>query len=209
MNDATETERVLRHAIEVDPSMLGTYAMLGQLYVSQKRTDEAIKDFNQLLVHNARSVGAHTMLGMLLGMQNKREDAKKHYEQAIAIDERAAVAANNLAWLYLEDGANLDLALQLAQSARKVLPDSPEVADTVGWIYFKKGLSGQAVTALQESVSRQPDRADFNYHLGLALAKNGDSRSARVTLEKALRLDPKASEAQEARTMLTQLPAGS
>jgi Flp pilus assembly protein TadD len=64
------------------------------------------------------------------------------------------------------------------------------------------------VKTLQESVNKQPDRADFNYHLGLALAKNGDVRSARQTLEKALRLDPKSSEAAEARTMLTQLPAG-
>jgi len=182
--------------------------MLGQLYASQKRTDQAIKEFDQLLVRNPRSVGAHTMIGMLLGLQNKREDAKKHYEQAIAIDERAAVASNNLAWLYLEDGGNLDLALQLAQSAENSLPDSPEVGDTLGWVYFKKGLTDQAVKTLKESVSRQPDRADFNYHLGLALAKNGDVRSARQTLEKALRLDPKSNEAQQARTVLTQLPAG-
>jgi len=208
LNDAAETERLLRHAVDLDPSMLGAYAMLGQLYISQKRTDAAITEFERLLAHNPRSVGAHTMLGMLLGMQNKREDAKKHYEQAIAINERAAVAANNLAWLYVEDGGNLDLALQLAQSARNVLPDSPEVGDTLGWIYFKKGLTAQAITELKETVGQQPDRADFNYHLGLALAKNGEIRSARETLEKALRLDPKSSEAQEARTVLTGLPAG-
>jgi tetratricopeptide (TPR) repeat protein len=208
LNDAAEAERLLRHVVDVDPSILGAYAMLGQLYVSQQRTDQAIKEFDRLLARNPRSVGAHTMLGMLLGSQNKREDAKRHYEQAIAIDERAAVASNNLAWFYLEDGGNLDLALQLAQSARNVLPDSPEVADTLGWIYFKKGLTDQAVRALKETVGRQPERADFNYHLGLALARNGDIRSARETLEKALRLDPKSSEAQEARTVLTQLPAG-
>ena len=183
--------------------------MLGQLYASQNRTDQAIKEFEQMLARNPRSVGAHTMLGMLFGAQNKREDAKKHYEQAIAIDQRAAVASNNLAWLYVEDGGNLDLALQLAQSAKNNLPESPEVGDTLGWIYYKKGLTGQAVDTLKDSVTKQPERADFNYHLGLALAKNGDARSARQTLEKALRLDPKASEAQEARTVLTQLPAGS
>ena len=188
--------------------MLGAYAMLGQLYATQNRTDQAIKEFDELLAHNPRSIGAHTMLGMLLDAQNKRDEARKHYEQAIAIDERAAVASNNLAWMYLEGGGNLDLALQLAQSAQKILPDSPEVADTLGWVYFKKGLTGQAISALKDSVTKQPERADFNYHLGLALAKNGDARSARQTLEKALRLDPKSSEAQEARTVLTQLPAG-
>jgi len=209
MDDAAETERLLRRTIEADPSMLGAYAMLGQLYAKQNRTEPAIKEFNDLLAHNPRSVGAHTMLGMLLDAQNKRDEAKKHYEQAIAIDERAAVASNNLAWLYLESGGNLDLALQLAQSARNVLPDSPEVADTLGWVYFKKGLTEQAISTLKDSVTKQPERADFNYHLGLALAKSGDARSARQTLEKALRLDPKSSEAQEARTVLTQLPAGS
>ena len=49
------------------------------------------------------------------------------------------MAANNLAFLYADEGGNLDLALQLAQTAKQHLPNSAEVDDTLGWVYYKKG----------------------------------------------------------------------
>ena len=51
------------------------------------------------------------------------------------------VAANNLAWMFAETGENLDMALQLAQAATRRVPEQPEIQDTLGWIYYKKGLA--------------------------------------------------------------------
>ena len=67
----------------------------------------------------------------------------------LAASPRAIVAANNLAWLYAENGGNLDVALSLAQTASQQAPDDPKVNDTLGWIFYKKSLAGQAVAALQ------------------------------------------------------------
>jgi tetratricopeptide (TPR) repeat protein len=207
MEDYARTEKVLRHAVEIDPSNVMANAQLGQLYIAQNRIDEAIIKFEDLAKRDPKSVVAHTMSGMLLNSQHKRAEAKKHYEQALSIDERSPVAANNLAWMYVEDGGNLDVALQLAQTAKSVSPDSGDINDTLGWIYYKKGLVSQAVSALKESVGKQPDNVTFKYHLGFALAKSGDSAAARQTLETALKLDPKSGQADEARAALAKLSA--
>jgi tetratricopeptide (TPR) repeat protein len=65
------------------------------------------------------------MLGMILQVSQKLDQAQAHYERALNIDPMAAVAANNLAWIYTETGGSLDTALQLAQTAKLHLPDLP------------------------------------------------------------------------------------
>ena len=80
------------------------------------------------------------MLGTILDLQGKKQEAKARYNRALQIDPRAAVAANNLAWIDANtEGANLDVALQLAQTAKAQLPNQHEIDDTLGWIYYKKG----------------------------------------------------------------------
>jgi Flp pilus assembly protein TadD len=146
-----------------------------------------------------------TLIGLLFESQNKVEEARKRYEKALSLDSTAPIAANNLAWLMAEHGGNLDVALQLAQTAKAKLPDAPEVSDTLGWVYYKKELFDQAVTALAESTAKRPDVAMYHYHLGLSLAKKGDGSRARDSLTTALKLDSKAAQADEARGVLARL----
>ncbi len=75
-------------------------------------------------------------------MQNKPDEARKLYEHALSLDPQMPVAANNLAWDYAERGQNLDVALNLAQTAKAKLPNTAAVSDTLGWVYYKKGAGG-------------------------------------------------------------------
>jgi tetratricopeptide (TPR) repeat protein len=142
---------------------------------------------------------------MLHEFQNNKEDAKRWYEKALSVDSGAPVAANNLAWLTAEQGGNLDVALQLAQAAKARLPNSPEVDDTLGWIYYKKGLNTLAIGSFQASIEKDQKNALYHYHLGLAYAKNGDKDKARDSLKQALSLNPKFDGADEAQKTLASL----
>jgi Tfp pilus assembly protein PilF len=179
--------------------------MLSQLYFAQRRLNEAVKELQTLSARQPQAVQPYIMLGSLFGQLNRRAEAKEMYRKAMAIDSNAGAAANNLAWMLVEDNENLDEALALATTAKARDPESPVPADTLGWIYYKKGLTAQAVSTLKETVEKQPKTAVYQYHLGLAYAKNGDLRSARETLETALRLDPKSPLAAEAKAALAQL----
>ena len=107
------------------------------------------------------SVAAHTMVAVLYEMQGNRAEARKRYERVLQIDSRAPVAANNLAYIYAEEGGNLDVALQLAQTAKQKLPDVPEVTDTVGWVYYKKDLPGLAIPLFEQALAKAPDQPDL------------------------------------------------
>jgi tetratricopeptide (TPR) repeat protein len=202
IGDAFEMEKVLKRTVEVDPQSLQAYAMLGKMYYQQGRLDLARRELETYVNRAPESVPANTMLGTILQLQGRNDDAKTRYHKALQVDPRAAVAANNLAWIDANNNGNLDLALQLAQTAKARLPNRHEVDDTLGWIYYKKGLSSMAIEALETSVLRQPDNPSYNYHLALAHHQSGNTAAARPLLEKALKSNASFAGADEAKKLL-------
>ena len=179
-DDAPGAEALLLKAIASDSTSLAAYSLLGQLYVRGNRLDEAKAQFATLAQRQSKPVSALTMIGIIDQMRGRTDDAQRTFEQVLQVDSRAAVAANNLAWIYCENGGNLDVALQLAQTAKGSLPEQAEVDDTLGWIYYRKELVPLAITALQRSVDHDPKNPLSQYHLGLAYYKLGDKARARV-----------------------------
>ena len=204
--DLASAERVLRQAIETTPTLLTSYGMLAQLYVSQKKLDQARVEFENLAAKQSQPVGALTMSGIILQAQGKSDLAKKRYEDVLALDSRAAIAANNLAWMHAESGENLDTALQLAQTATSIVPDSPEIMDTLGWVYYKKQLPDLAIRLFERSVKKAPANASYGYHLGLAHLQAGNTARGREALQRALEASPDAATAADIRRALAQNP---
>ena len=202
MGDAFETEQALKKTVEVDPQSLQAYSMLGRMYYQQGRLDLARRELETFVTRAPKSVPANTMLGTILELQGKKDEAKLRYNQALQTDPRAAVAANNLAWINANTNGNLDMALQLAQTAKSQLPNRHEVDDTLGWIYYKKGLSTLAIESLNNSTTRQPDNPNYHYHLALAHHQNGDNEHARKHLEQALKSNANFEGAAEAKKLL-------
>ena len=77
--------------------------------------------------------------------------------------------------------------------------------DTLGWVYYKKGMPILAVQPFRDSVERAPKNPMYQFHLGLAYVKTGDTAGARKALEAALALDPKFKGAEEAQKTLASL----
>lgn len=203
--DYPTAEAALRKAIEADPQRLEGYTMLGRLYAFQKRLDEAEREFDEIAKRQPNSVSANTAVATLQLALNRRAEAKARYQKVMEIDSNAAVAANNLAWMQAEDGDNLDVALQLAQTAVARLPESPEVSDTLGFVYHKKALYPQAISAFQTSIELDPRNPIYHYHLGLSYASSGDAALAKRALDSALKLSPSFAGAEDARATLATL----
>ena len=125
------------------------------------------------------------------------------YQQALAISPDNPLASNNLAYVILEQGGNVDVAMNMAQTARRGMPDSPSFADTLGWAYYHKGIYQSAINQFQEALrlNEKNGGADdpvVHYHLGLAYQKANQISLARQQLEKALKLSPDNTDARKA-----------
>src|SRR5262249_10585793 len=117
-----------------------------------------------------------------------------------------SLAANNLAWNYAQYGGNLDVALALAQKARQADSENPGIADTLGWIYYKKGAYPTAIDLLNESNEKFGGKnPSVLYHLALAYDKSDERARAKESLTKALAVSQDFPEATEARKTLQAL----
>ena len=149
---------------------------------------------------------------MTLVTQYEREgnwqEARKWCETAHEIDPNAPVVADELAFIYLEHGGDVNTAVSLAQAARQKMPNSPVTADALGWAYYKIGSLGPAVVQLKESCQKVPNNPIYHYHLGMAYLAARQFNLAGQSLHAALRIDPRFPYAAKAQAALEQIPKG-
>jgi tetratricopeptide (TPR) repeat protein len=113
------------------------------------------------------------------------DKARDTYEKLLALNPNSVVGLNNLAGLYSERLNQLDRAYELAQKARILAPGDGSIADTLGWVLYKRGDYQQALTLLQESASKLPENPEVQFHLGMTAYMMGQTDLARVALRKA------------------------
>ncbi len=200
------TEQSLRRIIEVDPTNLEAYNLLGQFYAVRGKLPEATREYSELVKHQPKSVMAQTMLGLLARARGDTSAARAAYETVVQIDPNAAVASNNLAWIYANtEGANLEVALQLAQSAHSRMPDSSLIADTLAFVYYKKEMGSFAEPLLSQALGTEPNNPEYHYHLGLVYTQEGEDAKARKSFQTALKLNPQFDGAEHARRVMAGL----
>ena len=197
--------KAFERAIELDPSQVQPYVLLARLHIGEGKLDEARRQFEEAAARQPGSVGPPTMAAMILHLQGRVEEAEQRYQDILAQDPNAAVAANNQAWLYAERGEQLDVALQLAQTAKARLPKVAEVSATLGWVLYKKNQPDLAINPLIESTQQDPTNAVYRYRLGLAYLGAGNDVSARRELQAALKMNATFQYAAHARELLSEL----
>jgi len=200
-----ESEAAFGRAIEINPQNLDAYFLLAEVQKNQDSNDRALATYERALKAVPSSPRAHIMLGALESKRGNWQRAEQLFRKAIELDPDNPLATNNLAFLLLEHGGNLDFALTLAQDARRKIPEASFTADTLGWAYYKKGNWGLATDLLEEAVKKAPRNSSYLFHLGMTLQKSGNSTRAKSLLNQALKLDPDSPHAEEIRTALEEM----
>jgi tetratricopeptide (TPR) repeat protein len=200
-----EAEAAFLKSIELAPEFTAPYYELGVIYAAQKKFPEAEVRLAKVIEKNDKNIGAHTLLGMVLNSEGKIDAANKEYRKVLTLSPKHPLAANNLASNLADGGGNLDEALKFAQIAREAAPEDPSVGDTLGWIYYKKGLVDTAYPLISEAAGKLKNNASIRYHYGMVLAKKGRGKEAAAELNAALALDPKFTGVDEAKKTLESL----
>ncbi|HTO06353.1 MAG TPA: tetratricopeptide repeat protein [Myxococcota bacterium] len=216
-------EADLKKAIEKDPKRVETMMTLGKLYREawkkeggEKRLDQAIQTFDQAHALQKDNPAISLELAQLCESAGRTQQAKDYYEDVLRVDQDQPAAKNNLAWL-LANSENpspteLDRALQLAQDAKNALPNNPSVADTLGWIMYKKGIPAAAIALFREAIDKYPEghplRGTVRYHLAKAYDRNGERDRAVSELKRALDEVSNFSERADAEKFLKELQTG-
>jgi cellulose synthase operon protein C len=201
--DYAGAESALRKSVALDKNNIDAVEKLGKVQAQQGAMDQALATYLQGLKDNPDQVSFYILSGELYEAKQSWDQAKTMYQKALSQSPDDPLASNNLAYVLLEQGGNVDVAMGMAQTARRGLPNSPNAADTLGWAYYRKGIYQSAINQFQEAIrlnerAGAPDDAVFHYHLGLAYQKSNQLPLARQQLERALKIKPDSSEARKA-----------
>jgi cellulose synthase operon protein C len=176
---------------------------LGEVQAAQGSVAQALALYQQSIKEHPREIAFYILAGEMYESQGNWNDAKAMYQKALGIQPDNPLASNNLAYVMLQQGGNVDVALAMAQTARRGMPNSSNAADTLGWAYFHKGVYQSAIDLFQESLRLNEKRgaADdpmVHYHLGLAYQKANQPAQARQQLEHVLKINPNNNDARKA-----------
>lgn len=202
-------------AKQLDPQLTAADMAMARIYIADNKNDAARQVLTRILQTNSVNEEAYVWMGVLEERAGNYDAAISDYRKVLAINSNDVMALNNLAFLLADHGQaqQLDEALKLAQQVRSLVPKSGNVDDTMGWVYYKKGIYPSAVQQLEDAVSRDNDAktpsALHHYHLAMAYLMAGKHKQGNDELEKARRLNPNLPEAKQALTLLAQTKTAS
>jgi len=185
------TRRRYRRAFEAakaaDPGFREAEIELAGIDRREGRRDAARQRLASALAAEPRNIPVLLMLADLEGSAGNRAGAIARYRAVIEIQSTNLLALNNLAYTLALDTP--DEALKYAQQDGELAPDNPSVQDTLGWIYYRKGIYGIAADHLKTAVAKEPT-ARRQFHLGMAYLKAGNLDLGQKAVMAAVKKDP-------------------
>jgi tetratricopeptide (TPR) repeat protein len=175
-----------KEILKTEPNSSDTWVRLGMLQRQVGNFDEAVSSFEQASKIDPKNVNALLNEAMLFELQGKKDKAAETYTRILGLDPENWLALNNMAFLNADKGTNLDQAMTWAERAKKKQPNSPQISDTLGYVYLKKNRNDEALQIFKQVVQQSPKNSIFHLHLAMALLKEGDKQGARTEAQKAL-----------------------
>jgi tetratricopeptide (TPR) repeat protein len=118
------------------------------------RLEEAAEGYEAIVGNQPGSVRAWVNLGNVRAEQSRPGEAETAYRRALALAPDDVDALNNLAWLLLTGGTELEEAERLARrAAESPGPYRPVVLDTLARIQIARGRCDQADSTLAEALA--------------------------------------------------------
>jgi rhomboid protease GluP len=157
----------------------------------------ALRDLNQALAENPDDPELLMARAQIHTIAENWIDAIRDYQHVLAIAPDNGLAANNLAWVLLEEAPeelrNWTEAERLATKALALSPDDPYVLGTYGTMRLRRGDSAEAAEYLGRALEKERPRAAEStdrYLLAIALSRSGDKAGAEKAFRRAVRTDP-------------------
>ena len=179
---------LLRETIEHHRESPNLYLMLASLYEVREEYLIALDVLREGLEYNKENTDLLYRFGVVLDKLERNAECLEHMEMVIKIDPHHADALNYIGYTYADKGVYLDKALELIQKALKYKPKSGYIIDSLGWVYFKKGLYDEALVELKKAVELAPEDPAINEHLGDVYLKKREYDNALKVFKKTLSL---------------------
>lgn len=200
-----EAGDALRQALSQLPDHPRALYLLGRIAEHGGNKAEAKRLYRESSRRGSVDGDAFARLAQFAAAEGDRRTAIEMYGAALKYQPRNVTYLNNLATLLGEEEGRMEDAVRAAQNAYALDPETPEIADTYGWLLFRAGRTKEAAVRLEPAANRLQTNAILQFHAGMALSRLSRTTDARDLLKRALRIDPNFAGADAARAELEKL----
>jgi putative PEP-CTERM system TPR-repeat lipoprotein len=178
----------LRKAQELNPKNVEANIAVGRVYMAMKDFQKAIEIFREIERLNPKYIPAYFYDAGVLEQNGMKNDAVEKYKKVLELSPKYVHALNNLAYLYIEGYGPPEKAVEMAQTAKKLVPKDGSVTDTLGWALYNVGKYDEALKYFIEATHYLPGEPSIRYHLALAYQKKGMEDRAEEQFKNSVRL---------------------
>jgi tetratricopeptide (TPR) repeat protein len=217
-----EAKTATEQAIQIHPSSVEGYNLLGIIDTNEQDYTSAVEAFRKALTLSPDSVKTHNNLGNLYVALKQFESAEKEFRAVLRVDPVNSDANYNLGVLLMSKGnsaaaiprfervaqPNLPTRFNLIRAyfENKRIPEGLHLASVLAasnsndvQVQFSLGVLlaserqyKEAQLDLERADALQPDTFEILYNLGQVLTREGQSAKAVLTLTRALNLQPES-----------------
>jgi tetratricopeptide (TPR) repeat protein len=167
---------------------------LADLYRATERFEDSEQFYTRALgllkVPASRLWTIYYARGVSRERQGKWQLAEEDFFEALKLKPEQPYVLNYLGYSWLEQGRNMDDAMDMIRRAVEQRPNDGFIVDSLGWAYYRLGDYDQAVEHLERAVELDPTDPTINDHLGDAFWKVGRRTEARFQWQHALDSNP-------------------
>ncbi|HEY5514551.1 MAG TPA: tetratricopeptide repeat protein [Geomonas sp.] len=186
--DYAKAANEIKRAISLDPSSTQALNYLGNIYVQQKKTGDAIKIYQASLAMDPTQDSVHSSLANIYLGKKQYNDAEKEFKAAIKLNPGDTVAPYMLGQMYQQNGRYAEAEKQFKQVIR-MAPGDANPLYALGATYNKEGKHAEAVKVLTQAVKLKPKMAAAHLELGSAYGALGDTNNAQLEVDKLTAID--------------------
>jgi tetratricopeptide (TPR) repeat protein len=169
----------------------------GAVYAQLHQFQKAMDDLTAAIALNphAGELGAAYFNRARLYMNGRQYiEAMEDFNRAIASDPSNYQAYNERCWIRAIQNQELELALRDCDQAVALKPDYAAALNSRGFVRFRMGDYGAALSDYTAALIIQKKSASSLYVRGLAKTKTGDPTGGKADIAAAEALDPKIAE---------------
>jgi len=196
-----------RHVLDVNPQSWSSLYNLGMRSLEEKRLDEAMGYFCEVVRLRPGAYLAYFSIGYIHDLQNHPQAAMENYRLAMNINPEYLPPYSNLGLLYQRQNS-LGEAAAVFEKAIAVRPDFYAGHLNLSTIYEKLGRKTEAAVSFRQALSLQPDGVGYS-ELGDLYREIGQFEAAATAYRQALALQPDLITAQAKLVEIAELRAPS
>ncbi len=189
-----EAIALLEDLSAANPTDEGPDIALGDILRRHENWDAAIEAYDRAVERIGTPDARHWQLlytrGIVLERGKQWDRAEADFLKALEFEPDQPLVLNYLGYSWVEQGRNLDQALEMIKTAVAKRPHDGYITDSLGWVYYRLGRYEEAVPELERAVELRPEDPVINDHLGDAYYKVGRRLEATFQWNRALSLNP-------------------